>query len=148
MQVVAQPLGFFLIEVERADLGHHHERTLEEFRVGEPHEEVIWFAVGVEAHATSGELGQSDGEIDVGLRVIDRPGAAAPALKGDAAEMKSAVEVSGVRGTHAAEAAAATAALRLAVAGGSDQRDDQQPQDDAGARHPLSLRQGPSLWSL
>ncbi len=71
------------------------------------------------------------------------------ALKGDAAEMKRAVEVSGGRETHAAEAAAAAAAaLRLAVAGRSDERDDQQPQDEAGARHPLSLRQGPSLWSL
>ena len=43
-QILAQPLHFVVIEIERPDLRHHDERTLEELVVGEPDDEVIRLA--------------------------------------------------------------------------------------------------------
>jgi hypothetical protein len=62
--------------------------ALEQRRIGQRHRDVVGPAVGILLDAGAGELGEADGEVDVGVGVIGRPAAAAgltPAAGVDAA---------------------------------------------------------------
>jgi hypothetical protein len=74
--VLPQPGRIGLIEERRPDFRHHHERALEQVRIGRRDDDVVGTAALVLADGRFGELAQTKREVQIGLRVVDRPAAA------------------------------------------------------------------------
>src|SRR5262245_11791580 len=117
-EIRTQSLDLLVIEVRRADLGHHHERTLEQRFIREPDDQVVRLAVGVKADWCPRELRQTDRKIHVGLWVVDPPTTAisAAATIRHAAKMELAVRVG--RFGHSYRRQKASATLGLAIGDG------------------------------
>ena len=138
-EIGPEPGRILLAEVQTSDLLHQDHGTAVELVVGEPHDQMVGLARGVEADADFGQLGEPDREIDVGERVIGEPTPAVTprihAIDG-AAIVKSSVEA--VRPCQVrVDAAVGAAELPRGETGGAE-RDRQHDGQDA-KRHRVEI---------
>ena len=145
-----------LSELTRTRVSFDAERS-PKHRIGQLHDEVLGRLLGVEAHPGAGQLREADGEVDVGVGIVDAPAAAAaepPGAERGPAEIEAAVEALLGRGRKAT-AITALAGQRVGAGeqhagdgehqGGPDQpvpRDD-QPREG----HTATLRESGGPWA-
>ena len=128
-----QVLRFLVAEVRATGLGHHDERAVIDFRIGQAVDRVIELALRVAAHRRDGELGEAEAQVDVGARVVDEPAVAVTirrVVEPDAAEHERAVVVRVRRQIRTVEPEAAAAPLRARVSSGQRQRGRQEEHTD------------------
>src|SRR6267143_4912612 len=98
-EVVVQMVRFLVAEVRATRLGHHDERTVIDFRIGQTVDSVVELALSAAADRRDGELGKAEAQVDVGAWIVDEPAVAVAVrrvVEPDAAEHEGAV-VLGVR---------------------------------------------------
>ena len=138
-QVRPEPLRILRAEKQTPDFLHDDDRTLEQFIVGQTHDQMIGLSRSIEADCDLRELRYANGEIDVRQRIVGQPTAAVAAriLPIDrAAVVKASIEALGPR-EMCFEAAIDATKLRPREA--CDEQRDRHEHDNRATPHALLI---------